>query len=803
MTADAVGGVWTYSLALARALAAHRVEVTLATMGAPPSARQRAAAAALGVDLRVSELRLEWMEDPWEDVARAGEWLLSLEREVAPDLVQLNGYAHGALPWRAPVLMVAHSDVCSWWRAVRGGAAPAAWDRYRAAVRAGLAGAARVVAPTRAMLRALEAEHGPVPRGGVIPNGGDASDFPVREKEPFVFAAGRLWDEAKNVAALGRVAPRLPWPVWVAGDARHPDGDADSGAAAGDAATAALRPLGRLAAPALAEWLGRAALYALPARYEPFGLSALEAALAGCALVLGDIPSLREVWGDAARYVPPGDDEALAAALLELVHDGQARARLARRARRRALGYTPRRMARAYLGTYRAVLAERATAKAAAPAAAGGARRAAARAGPPPDENVLPRPADARTTSAPLEPSARMRIVLFCHSLRSDWNHGNAHFLRGVVGELLARGHRVAVYEPRDAWSVQRLVADHGEAALAGYERAYPGLTSERYDLARLDLDEALDGAGLVLVHEWNDHDLVRRVGEHRARSGGYRLLFHDTHHRSVTKPEEVRAYDLSRYDGVLAFGDVVRDLYLREGWSARAWTWHEAADVRVFRPLPSRPREGDLVWVGNWGDDERTSELREFLVEPARALGLRARVHGVRYPPEAIATLAGAGIDYAGWLPNYEAPELFARFAVTVHVPRRPYAESLPGIPTIRVFEALACGIPLVSAPWEDREGLFTPGADFLVARDGAEMRRHLRDVLGDPALARALAEHGRRTILARHSCAHRVTELLAIDTELAAPAAPRAGAPATPRAESREPRAAANGARAAAVRA
>ena len=361
-----------------------------------------------------------------------------------------------------------------------------------------------------------------------------------------------------------------------------------------------------------------------------------------------------------------------------------------------------------------------------------------------------------------------MRIVLFVHSLRSDWNHGNAHFLRGVVAELVSRGHYVAVHEPADAWSVANLVADRGAAAADAYRGAYPTLGSMVYDPDALDLDGALDAADLVLVHEWNTPALVRQVGEHRARVGGYQLLFHDTHQRAVTEREALAAYDLAHYDGVLAFGRVIRDIYLAEGWAARAWTWHEAADARVFRPLPGRPREGDLVWVGNWGDDERTAELREFLVEPVRALGLRARVHGVRYPADAREALAAAGIDYAGWLPNYEAPELFARYAVTVHVPRRPYARALPGIPTIRVFEALACGIPLVSAPWDDAEHLFTPGADFLVARDGADMRRQLRRVLDDPALARELAEHGRRTILARHTCAHRVDELLDIAAEL-----------------------------------
>ena len=368
------------------------------------------------------------------------------------------------------------------------------------------------------------------------------------------------------------------------------------------------------------------------------------------------------------------------------------------------------------------------------------------------------------------------RVVLFVHSLRSDWNHGNAHFLRGVVSELLARGHAVSVYEPAGAWSVENLVAEGGRAALEGYRAAYPGLASTVYDPATLDLDVALDGADLVLVHEWNPHALVRRIGEHRARGAAYRLLFHDTHHRAATDRASMAAYDLSHYDGVLAFGRVIRDIYLDEGWAARAWTWHEAADTRVFRPLPGRPCEGDLVWVGNWGDDERTAELDEFLVGPARALRLRARVHGVRYPDAARAALAAAGIDYAGWLPNYEAPELFARYRATVHVPRRPYARALPGIPTIRVFEALACGIPLVSAPWDDAEGLFTPGADFLVARTGAEMRRRLADVLADRALAAELAAHGRRTIVERHSCAHRVDELLAVAAELGVAAGPPA---------------------------
>ncbi|GAB3646947.1 CgeB family protein [Ramlibacter alkalitolerans] len=374
-----------------------------------------------------------------------------------------------------------------------------------------------------------------------------------------------------------------------------------------------------------------------------------------------------------------------------------------------------------------------------------------------------------------------MRVIVFCHSLQSDWNHGNAHFLRGVCADLIARGHFVEVYEPADAWSVTQLVAEHGATPLKGFARAYPQLHSNRYPPGTLDLDLALADADLVLVHEWNEHALVQRIGEHRKANPHYRLLFHDTHHRAVTAPESMAAYDLRHYDGVLAFGSAIRDLYRAKGWAERAWTWHEAADPRVFRPLPGEPREGDLVWIGNWGDEERTAELHEFLLGPVRSLGLKARIHGVRYPEHALQALGDAGIAYGGWLPNYEAPRVFARYGVTVHVPRRPYVQALPGIPTIRVFEALACGIPLVCAPWDDCEGLFEPGEDYLVARNGNEMRGHLHDVLHQPRLAQALAEHGRRTILARHTCAHRVDELLDIYAEIApaqSQAAPPAGA-------------------------
>lgn len=360
-----------------------------------------------------------------------------------------------------------------------------------------------------------------------------------------------------------------------------------------------------------------------------------------------------------------------------------------------------------------------------------------------------------------------MKVILFYHSLLSDWNHGNAHFLRGVVTELVERGNEVVVYEPQDNWSLANLVQDYGEESVSDFYNYYPGLQTNFYNAATIDLDMVLAGADLVLVHEWNDHGLVKAIGEKR-RQHNFRLLFHDTHHRAVTEKQQMAAYDLTHYDGVLAFGNVIREIYQQEGWARKAWTWHEAADTRIFKPLMTDGYDGDLVWVGNWGDEERTKELHHFLIEPVKELDLKASIYGVRYPAYAKASLAGAGIEYRGWLPNYKAPEVFARHRFTVHVPRRPYVEALPGIPTIRPFEALACGIPLISAPWEDAENLFTPGKDFLVANNKAEMKTHIIRLLADHDLVRELTAHGLQTIVSKHTCAHRVDELYAICREL-----------------------------------
>lgn len=353
-----------------------------------------------------------------------------------------------------------------------------------------------------------------------------------------------------------------------------------------------------------------------------------------------------------------------------------------------------------------------------------------------------------------------MNFVFYTHSLVSDWNHGNAHFLRGVMGELIARGHTAIALEPRESWSRTNLLNEQGEAAFARFEAAFPNLVWRPYGDDFLH-EDVLNDADVVVVHEWTDPALAARIGRARREGGTFTLIFHDTHHRMVSEEPQAGEQLLADYDLVLAFGEMLSERYRSLGWGRQVATWHEAADTRLFRPIEDEEKRADLIWIGNWGDGERTSELSEFLIEPAAALGLTGTVRGVRYPPEALLWLQRAGLSYGGWVANFDVPRAFAQHRVTVHIPRRPYVEALPGIPTIRVFEALAAGIPLVCAPWEDVEGLFRPGEDFLFARNGEEMRGQLKRVLEDEDVAAALRISGLETIRSRHSCAHRVNEL------------------------------------------
>lgn len=344
MTADPIGGVWRYAMELCAALQPYAVKVLLATLGAEPSATQRKEVDALDhVELRTSRCRLEWMDSPWDSLDEAADWLRALEQELEPDLLHFNHLVHADLPWSAPVLVTAHSCVLSWWSAVYDTPA-VGWERYREEVTRSLEAAHLVVTPTHAMLRCLRRHYGGMLRAEVIPNGLDPRRFRAATKEPFVFSAGRLWDSGKNVAALARVADEVKWPIVVAGAATSPDGRTEE--------VAGVQYVGALSRETLVHWYARASIYALPARYEPFGLTALEAALSECALVLGDIESLREVWGDAACYVPPDDTDALRDTLNHLIANPDKLAVCAALAHARAQRYDAEQMAARYWNAY-------------------------------------------------------------------------------------------------------------------------------------------------------------------------------------------------------------------------------------------------------------------------------------------------------------------------------------------------------------------------------------------------------------------------------------------------------------------
>lgn len=368
--------------------------------------------------------------------------------------------------------------------------------------------------------------------------------------------------------------------------------------------------------------------------------------------------------------------------------------------------------------------------------------------------------------------SPSLGIAYFAHSLRSDWNNGHAHFLRGLLRELGSLGHQVVAFEPEMEWSIENLLEEaEGQLALAQFRQIYPQLAIQEY-IAESIADRTiwrrvLRGFDIVVVHEWNAPALAHTLLELRDELG-YRLLFHDTHHRASSSPQQIRSFGVDRFDGVLAFGEVLRKLYRERFGITRVWTFHEAADTKVFRQLNGVPKQQDVVWIGNWGDEERSEEIREFLLRPAvKMQKWQFTIYGVRYPKQAQTALGEAGVRYGGYLPNLQAPRVYAESWLTVHVPRQQYVREMTGIPTIRIFEALACGIPLLSAPWRDMEGLFRD-EDFIFVRDREEMCSAMMRLLEQPSEAKAQGERGRETVLARHTCAHRAAEFEAICMEV-----------------------------------
>jgi spore maturation protein CgeB len=364
--------------------------------------------------------------------------------------------------------------------------------------------------------------------------------------------------------------------------------------------------------------------------------------------------------------------------------------------------------------------------------------------------------------------SQRLRLRIFAHSWTSDWNHGNAHFLRGLAQELMNLGHEVRCYEEAESWSRTNLRGEGAETearVLRQFREAFPQLDVRTYRSSAGFNEFAaqeLRGADIVLVHEWNHPEVVNAILELKGKLG-FRALLHDTHHRAYTNAREILQFNLAKFDGVLAFGEAIRKIYVEGFGIRRAWTFHEAADTAHFRSLPAE-KDADVVWIGNWGDEERTRELEEFLIQPAAALRPTFAVYGVRYPQLAQDRLRTAGIEYRGYLPNLEAPRVYGQSRITLHVPRRFYANGLSGVPTIRVFETLACGIPLLCAPWTDTDGLFTAGQDYLSVADGRAMEAEMRHLLEDEPARKQLAAHGLRTIQERHTCAHRARQLMDI---------------------------------------
>lgn len=351
LTTDAVGGVWTHALDLARGLCERGVEVTLAVLGPRPSLEQAAAAEFDGCRLLRTDLPLDWTGAGQAELLEAGRHLASLAQESGADLVHLNSPALAAgRAFAQPLVVGCHSCVATWWATVRRSPLPPEFQSQRALTAAGYEAADTLVAPSRAFARMTARQYRLDRAPRVVPNGRRPRPM-VHGPREGILAAGRLWDEAKNIALLDRIAPRLETPILVAGPMAAPHG--------GTADFPKLWHLGNLGSNEMARCYAEAGIFVSPARYEPFGLGVLEAAQAGCALVLSDIPSFREIWADAALYAAPEDEDGFCEALRRLSVDADLRARQGAAARRRAALYTAEAMVDGMLALYRDLLPHR------------------------------------------------------------------------------------------------------------------------------------------------------------------------------------------------------------------------------------------------------------------------------------------------------------------------------------------------------------------------------------------------------------------------------------------------------------
>jgi spore maturation protein CgeB len=369
----------------------------------------------------------------------------------------------------------------------------------------------------------------------------------------------------------------------------------------------------------------------------------------------------------------------------------------------------------------------------------------------------------------------KLKIHIFAHSLISDWNHGNAHFLRGLARDLGKMGHEVRCHEELGSWSLSNLVQHERERSIDAIDQFRETFKDLRIFFYKNDsslqshLEDQFLDADVVIIHEWNEPEVVNSILALKQRFG-FLTLFHDTHHRAYSRPGELLRFHMHLFDGVLAFGEAVRKIY-KDGFGvSKVWTFHEAADIETFHPMEAK-KKADVLWIGNWGDDERSRELQEFLIEPSAASPEhKVVVHGVRYPDEALDSLKDAGIEYRGYIPNLQTPKAYAESAVALHLPRNQYANGLSGIPTIRVFEALACGATLVCSPWQDAEGLFRPGEDFICVPNGEAMKAEIDYLLKDDAARKQIGESGLHTVRSRHTTMHRAEQLTEIIEELVA---------------------------------